>query len=153
MIHRQQNSRVTRALVIPHHLELLDAHWASVSLSHVPVQVSSASSLTTAGLWMQSELLACKVKSQNAVAELETLVTLLGSAVADETSLAVAAALESEKAQHAKELEELQPAKVLWQLPAVPACPVWSKAAAAAIGLLQLLALLCMPPSACNLSG
>ena len=65
----------------------------------------------TAGL-PQAELLASKTKAQNAVAELEALVTQLGTAAAEEASQAVTAAVEAEKAEHAKALEELQAAKV-----------------------------------------
>ena len=65
----------------------------------------------TAGL-PQAELLASKTKAQNAVAELEALVTQLGIAAAEEASQAVTAAVEAEKAGHAKALEELQAAKV-----------------------------------------
>lgn len=74
-------------------------------------------------LWSQEELLASKTKSQNAVAELEALVTQLGSAAAEEASQAVTAAVDAEKAQHAKALEELEAAKVAQLMSPYTQCP------------------------------
>ena len=89
------------------------AHFVRSADSSFTADIGPCDSLLTdnAG-WPQAELLASKTKAQNAVAELEALVTQLGNAAAEEASQAVTAAVEAEKAEHAKALEELQAAKV-----------------------------------------